>query len=134
MRFQDRDGHRKVPKPTEDVRRVVRINGKLQLFHRVVALAFCPNDRSGTGENKTQVDHLDMDPSNCLPENLEWATPSENIRRSYQNNKKRKSSGPSTSKPVKAFKTDGSFAGQYGRAQEAAEALGMDRRDSWLRE
>ena len=52
-------------------------------------------------------------------------TPSEYIRRSFRNNKKRKSSGPERSKPVKAFKTDGSFAGQYGHAQEAADALGM---------
>ena len=52
MRFQDRDGHRKAPKPDENGTRRVTINGKLKLFHRVVALAFCPNDRSGTGENK----------------------------------------------------------------------------------
>jgi hypothetical protein len=122
MRFQDSDGHRKVPKPTEDGTRRVMIKGKQHLFHRVVALAFCPNDDP---EHKTDVDHLDMDPSNCVPENLEWVTRAENIRRSYQNNKKRKSSGPSMSKPVKAFKTDGSFAGQYGNKQEAAEALGM---------
>jgi hypothetical protein len=122
MRFQDSFGHRKVPKPTEDGRRRVFINGKHQLFHRVVALAFCPNDDP---ENKTQVDHLDFDPSNCLPENLEWVTHAENIRRSFQKNKKRKSSGPARSKPVKAFKADGSFAGDYGHAREAADALGM---------
>jgi hypothetical protein len=122
MRFQDSDGHRKVPKPTENGTRVVKINGKQQLFHRVVALAFCPNDDP---ETKIEVDHLDFDPSNCLPENLEWVTHAENIRRSYRNNKKRKSNGPERSKPVKAFKSDGSFAGEYGHQREAAEALGM---------
>ena len=71
MRFQERDGHRKVPKPRENGYRVVGIKGKHWLFHRLVALAFCPNDRSGTGENKVEVDHLDMDPSNCLSENLD---------------------------------------------------------------
>ena len=35
-----------------------------------------------------------MDSSNCLPENLEWVTHAENVKRSYQNNKKRKSGGP----------------------------------------
>jgi hypothetical protein len=122
MRFQDSRGNRNVPKPTESGRRRVWINKKLQLFHRVVALAFCPNDHP---ETKVEVDHLDRDPSNCLPENLEWVTRVENIQRSYQNNKKRKSSGPNMSKPVKAFKADGSFSGEYGRAQEAADALGM---------
>ena len=122
MRYQDSYGNRKVPKQTEDGTRRVFINGKYQLFHRVVALAFCPNDDP---ENKTQVDHLDMDPSNCLPENLEWVTRGENVRRSFQKNKKRRSSGPSKSKPLKAFKTDGSFAGQYGHLHEAADALGM---------
>jgi hypothetical protein len=66
-----------------------------------------------------------FDPSNCLPENLEWVTHAENTRRSFRNNKKRKSPGPEQSKPVKAFKADGSSAGQYSRAQEAADALGM---------
>lgn len=122
MRFQDSYELRKVPKLDEDVQRRVKIKGKAQLFHRVVALAFCPNDDH---ENKIEVDHLDTDPSNCLPENLEWVTHAENIKRSYRNNKKRKSSGLERSKPVKAFKADGSFAGQYGNKREAAQALGM---------
>jgi hypothetical protein len=122
MRFQERYGHRKVPEPRKNGYRAVKINGKLQYFHRVVALAFCPNDDP---ETKIEVDHLDMDPSNCLPENLEWVTHAENVRRSFRNNNKRKSSGPAKSKPVKAFKSDGSFAGEYGNKQEAAEALGM---------
>ena len=66
-----------------------------------------------------------MDSSNCLPENLEWVTHAENVRRSFRNNKKRKSSGPEKSKPVKAFKTDESFAGEYGHAREAVNTLGM---------
>jgi hypothetical protein len=56
---------------------------------------------------------------------LEWVTHAENVRRSFQKKKKRKSSGPERSKPLKAFKTDGSFAGEYGNKREAAEALGM---------
>jgi predicted transcriptional regulator YheO len=122
MRYQDSKGVVKVPKAGEDGYRRVVMNGNQELFHRVVALAFCPNDDP---VNKTEVDHLDMDPSNCLPQNLEWVTHAENIRRSYQNNKKRKSSGPAQSKPVKAIKADGSFAGQYDNAYRAADALGM---------
>lgn len=72
-----------------DVRRSFNIsrtiNGKYVnvniACNKLVALVFLENDDP---ENKTQVDHVDGDPSNDCVSNLEWVTPEENIRRMYE--------------------------------------------------
>ena len=56
--------------------RAVAFKKKNYYVHRLICEAFhgkCP-------EGKSQVDHLDRDPSNNRPENLRWVSPSENCR------------------------------------------------------
>lgn len=49
------------------------------LTHTIVAKAFIPNN-----QNKTDVNHIDGNKQNPLPENLEWVTRSENHLHAYK--------------------------------------------------
>lgn len=51
--------------------------------HRIVALAFIPNDDP---INKVEVNHKDGNKENIEVSNLEWSTPSENQKHAYRNN------------------------------------------------
>ena len=57
------------------------INGKCKRYviHRIVAMHFIPNP-----ENKPEVNHIDCVKSNNNVMNLEWVTPSENVRHSIR--------------------------------------------------
>jgi hypothetical protein len=49
-------------------------------LHRIVAMVFITNDDP---VNKTQVNHKDNIRFNCKSSNLEWVTPSENLKYAY---------------------------------------------------
>nr|DAJ23253.1 MAG TPA: homing endonuclease [Caudoviricetes sp.] len=50
------------------------------MVHRLVAMAFIPND----DVNKTQVDHIDSNRINNNVDNLRWVTPKENTQHSIK--------------------------------------------------
>ena len=55
--------------------------------HRLVAMAFCQEGRT---QDKIYVNHIDGDTFNNVYTNLEWVTPSENIRHAVKNGLKKK--------------------------------------------
>lgn len=50
-------------------------------LHRIIALTHIPNPLQ-----LSQIDHIDNDGTNNNVDNLEWVTPSENIKRSFKRN------------------------------------------------
>ena len=73
---------------------------------RLVALNFIDNP-----QNKTQVNHIDCNKKNDNVNNLEWVTPSENMKHAYENNLTKVFYGSDNvgSKKVKCTKTNKTF-------------------------
>ena len=84
--------------------------------HRLVATAFCENDDP---EHKTQVNHIDGNPSNNNAYNLEWVTPSENMNHAIKYGLKTKFH-KTLRYPVRRIETDQVFAS----ITEVEEAMG----------
>lgn len=65
----------------KDGYKIVHINKKNYRVHRLIAKTFIVNQ-----QNKQQVNHINCDKQDNRVENLEWVTPSENIKHAYKNN------------------------------------------------
>ena len=91
------------------------VNGKPKghYIHRLIAEAYVPNP-----EGKPQVDHIDEVKEHNNIQNLTWATPGENSRRS---NIGRKRTWESKAKPIYCVELERVFKSQ----SEACRVLGL---------
>ena len=121
-RFKDTKGVVKTPRPNKKGYCQVMINRKLHYIHVLIAKAFNLPRREGQNE----VNHKDGNPSNNRLDNLEWATPGENIRHSYATNEHRRSNADQTSEPVEGRRLGADEWVWYPSGTAAAEALGVD--------
>jgi hypothetical protein len=84
------------------------VKGKQYKTHQIICTVFHgpPPDK-----HHTSVDHIDNDPLNNKPENLRWATPKMQADNTH-------------SKAIVAYNKDGSEAGRWVSAADAARELG----------
>lgn len=94
--------------------KVGAVHGSPQLVHRMVAETWIPNPN-----NHTQVNHINGDKDDNSVENLEWATPSQNIRHAYRTGLKK---GYAKGTPIRVVETGEVFESQA----ECARRLGCD--------
>lgn len=122
-RFRSTRGIVYTPRSRVDGYVEVCVHGKLIRIHRLMAFAFALARR----EDQTQVNHIDLNPSNNVLSNLEFVSRSENIRHSYATNPNRKSSAAKTSKPIQARKVGTEEWRDFANRYEAASQLNIDR-------
>nr|QBK85933.1 MAG: HNH endonuclease [Marseillevirus LCMAC101] len=88
-------------------------------IHRLVALAFIPND----DPKRTQVNHIDGDHYNNHVSNLEWATAKEDTKHALENKLSR-----GRSVKVRCLTKDGKEVGVFENIKLAAQATGANDR------
>ena len=119
-RFRNSYGVVTTPAPELDGYVRVTINKKHHPIHNLIAVAF----ELPKLEGQTTVNHKDRNPSNNRLDNLEWASPSEQVLHSYATNPDRESSAPRQSRKVFGRKvgTDDEWT-MYDSTRDAARKL-----------
>ncbi|CAK0839026.1 unnamed protein product, partial [Prorocentrum cordatum] len=100
----------------------IKGHAKRFLVHRIVARSFLiPGPPSGSWV----VNHKDSDRNNNHVDNLEYATPSENLRHSYRNNPRRRTNREALAKPILGRPLGGDVWQRYPSGADAAKLLGL---------
>lgn len=95
------------------------------LVHRLVAMAFIPNN-----ESKRTVNHIDGNKLNNNVNNLEWATHSENNKHAFRIGLNH-SNGGNTAKPILSYDLNGNFITEYESTNDAARKLHISTGNIW---
>lgn len=90
--------------------------GKKKYVHRMVAEAFLPNLH-----NKTEVNHIDGNPSNNCVSNLEWVSSSENTKHAVY--KGALKAWGNKAKPIEAINIESGVVLRFATISEAERAL-----------
>lgn len=105
---------------------VSNINKNPRLVHRLVAETFIPNPN-----NKKEVNHINGDKFDNIPENLEWVTPSENINHAVNTGLNQYTLDKC--KRVAQYDREGNFIAEYPSINSAAESVGKPGQHTNLR-
>lgn len=94
----------------------VYLLNKTLVVHLIVAKAFVPNDNP---DEKTQVNHIDGNTRNYNSGNLEWVTPSQNVKHAHDTGLTK-----CATRKVDQYDENGRFIKTFESLREAAKEVG----------